>query len=118
MKLGLKVVAGLVGLPLAAGVAFMSVYQVGYRIAVAPMDELRASLKLGMSHEDVQALMAGQIDVSASNMSASNTSAEIIQISQQSRNITSPIVGSWFCFANVRMGENGVEFIEETSCVD
>lgn len=86
---------------------------VGYRIAAAPMEELRVSIEPGMGHADVQTLMAKYAD-----MADPDSRTAIIQVSQQSRNITSPIVGSWFCFAKVHMGENGVESIGETNCVD
>lgn len=113
MKKKSKLALGVISLPFVGIGAFVAIFHVGARIAAEPMEEIRASLDVGMSQAEVQALMRKYDGVSDQDFSS-----DVIQISQVSRNVTSPLLGSWFCALHVQMGADGVEAIDDVFCVD
>lgn len=116
LHLLMKVSAGLLGILIVAVIAVLILNRtVGYRIAAAPMNELRSSIEVGMSRSKVKTLMT-QYD--HDHMSDTGTSGGFIQTSQSGRNFLSPVNGGWNCYLTVYFADDKVESVDDVSCFD
>ena len=118
MKMDFRRTFGLISLPLFGITLFVASFHIGSRIAAAPMEKLRSAIKDDMSYAEVQALIQQYDGVTDDGVIQRDSSKAVIQVSQVSRNLTSPLLGSWLCFLKLQMGENGVESVSDVFCVD